>query len=77
MADKTFTLDELSQYNGADGKKAYVAVDGIVYDMTNVPQWKGGQHHGLTAGIDASQAILKSPHGKSVIEKLTPVGKLV
>jgi predicted heme/steroid binding protein len=74
----TFTLEELSQYTGKNGEKAYVAVDGVVYDVTNVPAWKNGEHqNGLTAGKDLSKEILSSPHGKSVLENLPVVGKLV
>ena len=74
----TFTLEELSQYNGKNGAKAYVAVDGVVYDVTDVPAWKNGEHkNGLTAGKDLSKEILSSPHGKKVLENLPVVGKLV
>lgn len=77
MAEKTFTLEELSQFDGENGHPAYVAVDGVVYDLSNIPAWAGGKHHGLTAGKDHSEAILKAPHGKSVLAKLPVVGKLV
>ena len=33
---KFFTLEELSAYNGLDGMPAYVSVDGVVYDFTNL-----------------------------------------
>ena len=29
--EKTFTLDELEEYDGKDGAKAYIAVDGVAY----------------------------------------------
>lgn len=75
--DKLFTLDELSEYDGRDGNLAYVAVDGIVYDVTGVDAWAGGMHkEGLTAGNDHTEAILGSPHGKSVLAELTKVGTI-
>ncbi|MCI1986368.1 MAG: cytochrome B5 [Lactobacillus sp.] len=74
--EKTFTLDELKQYDGQDGRAAYVAVDGVVYDVSHVDPWAGGKHHGNTAGNDVSQAILHSPHGKGVLKKLPRVGVL-
>lgn len=77
MAEKTFTEAQLSQFNGQDGQPAYVAIDGKVYDVTNVAAWQGGQHHGNVAGKNLSAAILKSPHGKSVLTKLPLVGQLV
>ena len=50
--EKIFTLDELKQYNGKDGKPAYVAVDGIVYDVSASDKWKNGDHNGFEAGND-------------------------
>ncbi|MDA5388757.1 MULTISPECIES: cytochrome b5 domain-containing protein [Loigolactobacillus] len=75
MAEKTFTKAELAKFDGKNGNKAYVAIDGAVYDVTNVPQWAEGQHHGHVAGHDLSEAITKAPHKKSVLQKLTVVGK--
>lgn len=76
---RTFTLEELSQYNGKDGQPAYVAVDGVVYDVTNVEAWKDGEHKlGLTAGNELTEEITnQSPHGLKVLEGLPIVGELV
>lgn len=76
MMEKTFTLDELKNFNGQNGQPAYVAVNGTVYDVTNVSAWQGGKHHGVTAGTDATAAIAHSPHKESVLGKLKVVGKL-
>lgn len=76
MTEKIFTLDELKNYDGKEGRKAYIAVDGVVYDVTNVAAWQGGTHHGNNAGNDVSDRIFKAPHGKSTLEKLEVVGKL-
>lgn len=76
MTEKIFTLDELKNYDGKEGRKAYIAVDGVVYDVTNVAAWQGGTHHGNNAGNDVSDRIAKAPHGKSTLEKLEIVGKL-
>ncbi|ABD99179.1 cytochrome b5 domain-containing protein [Ligilactobacillus salivarius] len=73
MAEKIFTLDELKNYDGKEGRKAYIAVDGVVYDVTNVAAWQGGTHHGNNAGNDVSDRIVKAPHGKSTLEKLEVV----
>ena len=73
---KTFTLDELAQYDGKNGNDAYVAVDGTVYDVTNESQWQNGNHHGVQAGTDCTTAISHSPHGSSVLDGLPIVGTL-
>lgn len=76
--DKNFTIEELSTYNGKDGNPAYIAVDGIVYDVTNVSQWKNGMHNGFEAGKDLTEEIKTiSPHGISKLKSVPVVGKLV
>lgn len=71
------TLEELAKYNGTDGKPAYVAIDGIIYDVSPIKPWKNGKHKGNTAGNDLTEVIKKkSPHGLKVLKKLKAVGKL-
>lgn len=71
------TLDELSEYNGKNGMPAYVAVDGVIYDVTNVKEWPGGEHNGFAAGNDLTEEIKNvSPHGISKLDGLPVVGKL-
>ena len=36
MEEKIFTEKELGKYDGQNGNPAYVAIDGVVYDVTNV-----------------------------------------
>lgn len=64
MEEKIFTEEELERYDGQNGKPAYVAIDGVVYDVTNVSAWNGGVHHGNKAGQNVSEIIKRSPHGK-------------
>lgn len=71
-----FTLDELALYNGKDGAKAYVAVDGVVYDVTGLKAWTEGEHKGAMAGMDLTEMIQKAPHGTVKLEGLPVVGKL-
>ena len=49
---RTFTPKELAKYNGQNGAPAYVAVNGIVYNLTTVPEWANGRHfcEGALAG---------------------------
>lgn len=72
------TLEELAKFNGKDGARAYVAVDGIIYDMTDSPMWKNGDHNGFEAGKDLTDAIKnQSPHGTGKLSGVPEVGKLV
>lgn len=73
---KEFTIEELAQYDGSGGKPAYVAINGIVYDVSMNPAWGGGSHFGLIAGKDLS-AEFKSCHGMNgKLEELPKVGIL-
>jgi len=70
-----FDRESLAEYNGRDGKPAYVAYQGKVYDVSSSRMWKTGAHmkrHG--AGQDLSRDILAAPHGGEKLEDLTQVG---
>lgn len=74
---RKFTLSQLSTYNGKNGRSAYIAVKGMVYDVTHAPDWHNGNHHGVQAGQDLTAAIEHSPHGASVLAAVPIVGYLV
>ena len=77
IAERVFSLDELATFNGKDGQPAYVAVDGVVYDVSALARWATGLHMNLHfAGEDLSEAILQSPHGKKMLERAKRVGVL-
>lgn len=72
------TLEELKAFDGQDGRPAYVAVDGVIYDMSNSNLWKNGQHNGFQAGQDLTDVIKnQSPHGVKNLERVPKIGVLV
>lgn len=78
MNERVFTQAELSRYNGKNGNPAYVAVNGVVYDVTNVASWAGATHFGLTAGTDVTSEFASCHAGQqSILNNLKIVGKLV
>ncbi|MGK0466421.1 cytochrome b5 domain-containing protein [Clostridium sp.] len=74
---KNFTLEELSKYNGSMGNPAYVAINGIVYDVTNNMCWAGGTHFGVYSGKDLTD-VFKTAHNLDVelLKTLPVVGSL-
>jgi predicted heme/steroid binding protein/uncharacterized membrane protein len=73
--EKKFTLEELRQFDGKEGRPAYFAMDGVVFDATNSRLWRNGTHvRKHEAGDDLSAAIMVAPHGKSVADRLPRVG---
>ncbi len=73
-----FTIDELGKFDGKEGRPAYVAFNGKVYDVTDANLWTDGNHMGEhDAGRDLTQGIAASPHGDRVVESMKIVGILV
>ncbi|WP_242986527.1 cytochrome b5 domain-containing protein [Vallitalea guaymasensis] len=75
--DRTFTIEELKEYNGEKGRPAYIAVDGVVYDVTYNPSWGGGTHFGVVAGKDITDEFNKCHGGENVLTQLEVVGKII
>jgi predicted heme/steroid binding protein len=73
---REFTLEELSQYDGSNGKPAYVAVEGIVYDVSNEGSWAGGTNLGLTAGKDYTSQFSSYNGNNKILSELPRVGIL-
>jgi predicted heme/steroid binding protein/uncharacterized membrane protein len=73
----SFTLQELAQYNGQDGKPVYIAHKGNVYDVSESKFWKGGLHmRRHNAGADLTADIQAAPHDIEVLERYPQVGIL-
>ncbi len=75
--EKKFTLEELAKYDGKDGKPAYLAYKGKVYDVSDSAFWMGGDHLGAhQAGKDLTEELDLAPHGPENIDKVKLVGVL-
>ncbi len=71
------TIDELKRYNGQNGARAYIAYKSVVYDVTDSPLWKNGDHAGEhSAGLDLTSALSNAPHGDDVFKEFAVVDKL-
>jgi predicted heme/steroid binding protein len=72
------TLEQLKEFDGSLGKKAYIAVDGIIYDVTGNRYWFLGNHNGFKAGRDLTYEIDNlSPHGRANLARVPRVGVIV
>jgi predicted heme/steroid binding protein len=71
------THEELSTCDGRDGRKAYVAVNNKIYDVSTSALWEDGDHQGMhQAGNDLTQELATAPHVRAVIERFPVVGHL-
>ena len=74
---KEYTEQELAKYDGKEGRPAYLAYDGKVYDVSSSFLWKDGVHQVLhESGVDLTKALNKAPHGSEFLEKFLVVGTL-
>lgn len=74
---KTFTLEELAKFNGKSGNPAYVAVNGVIYDVTNNAAWAAGTHFGLSAGNDLTNSFASCHSGSDILSRLPIAGNLI
>jgi predicted heme/steroid binding protein/uncharacterized membrane protein len=72
------SLDGLCQFDGKDGRPAYIAYQETIYDVTKSRLWKNGAHvtkH--AAGNDLTDILKNAPHGEDKILAMPRVGKLL
>jgi predicted heme/steroid binding protein len=78
--NRSYTVEELAQYDGKDGNQCMVAVDGDVYLIEGFSLWQNGEHlpsgGRARCGLDLSEVINESPHGRSKLQLLQKVGTL-
>lgn len=71
------TIEELARFDGCDGHAAYVAISGVVYDVSTSPRWKDGDHEGThQAGHDLTEELKSAPHVRTLVERFPVVGKI-
>jgi predicted heme/steroid binding protein len=73
---KVFSQDDLAQFDGKEGRPAYIAFMGLVYDVSSSPLWKNGDHQTAhRAGTDLSRELPRAPHGAGLLGRFKPVGR--
>ena len=79
-ADRSYTLEQLAEYDGQEGTDCLVAVDGDVYLIEGFALWQMGEHlpsgGRARCGLDLTEVIDESPHGRSKLQLLKKVGTL-
>ena len=75
--NRTFTSKELLLYDGRNGRPAYVAVEGKVYDVSKSRFWENGHHEIHHSGLDLTDELQRAPHGKEVLQNMPEIGVLL
>jgi predicted heme/steroid binding protein len=73
---KEFTLDELSQYDGKNGKPAYVAIEGIIYDASNELVFREAKNIEIIAGKDLTEQFNSYCIMSQIINEAPKIGVL-
>jgi predicted heme/steroid binding protein/uncharacterized membrane protein len=74
---KEFTAEELTSFNGKEGRPVFIAFQGKVFDVTKSPLWAKGLHMNRhSSGKDLAGEISAAPHGTEVLERYPQVGVL-
>lgn len=71
-----FTIRQLALRNGQDKPEIWVALNGIIYDVTSSRLWKNGKHYEHWAGQDLTDELKDAPHTEKVFDKFKIIGKL-
>jgi predicted heme/steroid binding protein/uncharacterized membrane protein len=73
-----FTPEELSRFDGKEGRPALIAFEGKVYDVTKSRLWKEGGHlKKHAAGLDLTESLKGAPHGPDKIFNMPLAGRLM
>jgi predicted heme/steroid binding protein len=71
-------MQELEENNGKNGKPAYIAYKGKVYDVSQSSFWLDGDHLGMhQAGKDLTEELEMAPHREETFQRVKLVGELV
>jgi predicted heme/steroid binding protein len=77
LFSQALSPEQLSHFDGKEGRPAYIAYKGIVYDVSRARLWKNGMHvmkH--PAGNDLTSVLKSAPHQDDKILAMPQVGTL-
>ncbi len=75
---KELSAEELSRYDGKEGRPVYICYRGRIIDVSESPLWAGGLHMDRhAAGHDLTADIAAAPHDLDVLDRYPEVAKLV
>ena len=78
LGKQDLTAEELHSFDGREGRPAFVAYKGKIYDVTKSKLWKDGSHaRKHHAGLDLTDALKTAPHAEDRILSMPEVGKLI
>lgn len=75
---ENLNIEELAGFDGLEGRPAYFAYKGKIYDVSKSKLWPNGSHiKRHQAGFDLTDVLAQAPHGEEKIPAMPEVGLLV
>jgi len=77
-AGADLTAEELLHFNGKEGRPAYIAYAGNIYDVSKSGIWYEGIHFFKhSAGTDLTRFLGQAPHSEANVLRMPKIGRLV
>lgn len=74
---RVFSAQELTAFDGKEGRLAYVGYENLIYDVTASPLFEEGKHFSHLSGQDLTEFMANAPHGGEVFAEFEVVGRLI
>ncbi|EOR94628.1 hypothetical protein ADIARSV_2226 [Arcticibacter svalbardensis MN12-7] len=71
-----YTRSQLALRNGQDKPQIWVALNGVIYDVTESRLWKNGTHYEHWAGQDLTEELADAPHTELVFLRFKKIGQI-
>ncbi len=76
MSENYYSHKQLALRNGQDRPEIWVALNGVIYDVSESRLWLKGRHYEHWAGQDLTEELKDAPHSQNVFKKFVVVGLL-
>lgn len=77
-SSSNLTFEELESFDGEEGRPAYFAYMGKIYDVSQSKLWRNGNHMKRhQAGVDLTKILSQAPHGEDKILSMPEVGTIL
>lgn len=69
---------KLKDFDGKEGRPAYISFNGEIYDVSTSSLWTEGRHmDSHTAGEDLTNSLANAPHGEEVFSRYPNIGSQI
>jgi arsenite oxidase small subunit len=75
---KDFSLKDLEEFDGKEGRPFYIAFKGKIYDLSESHLWIQGKHMSIhSRDENLAETIKSAPHSEEILERFPILGNLI